>query len=262
MTDGELRQLVTGKLKHIRDGNWYDLLGLDKGCSDNEIRSAHRELVGLLHPDRLGRRDLGDLARPAKELFQSLDKAFQTLANPAARDHYDRVRFGRLPSTPKLQPAPTTEGPPVSDDPDVERWSQKAREMLAAGRPGDAERYLRMAYDRDGSDGKVAQQLGALLLQDQARPIEERLAEARPVLERAAKLAPYSAVSRYALAQYWRAVGDDEHYRSELEATLRCDSNHRAKDELAQIRLNERREQPAAAKVRPSGLLSRLFKRE
>jgi DnaJ-class molecular chaperone len=67
----------------------YATLGLDKRCTDEQIRSAYRLLAKRLHPD---------VAGPSAEAHaraQDLNAAFEVLSDPAKRRAYDSERAAR-----------------------------------------------------------------------------------------------------------------------------------------------------------------------
>jgi len=59
--------------------NAYDILGVPKGASDDEIKKAYRKLAGQHHPDRGG-----DTAK-----FQEIQGAYETLSDPQKRAQHD-----------------------------------------------------------------------------------------------------------------------------------------------------------------------------
>ncbi len=60
--------------------NYYEVLGLHKGASFAEIKSAFRKLAKLYHPDK----------NPSgKEQFSKILKAYETLSNPNLKSAYD-----------------------------------------------------------------------------------------------------------------------------------------------------------------------------
>ena len=63
--------------------DYYDVLGLSKNCSDEEIRKAFRKLALEYHPDR--NREEG-----SSERFKEINEAYQVLVDPRKRARYDR----------------------------------------------------------------------------------------------------------------------------------------------------------------------------
>ena len=61
----------------------YDALGVDPGCSQDEVKQAWRELVRKLHPDR----NPGDVAAAAR--FRAVRAAWDVLGDPTRRAMYD-----------------------------------------------------------------------------------------------------------------------------------------------------------------------------
>ncbi len=66
--------------------NYYDLLGISRQATDDEIRECFRLLAREAHPDR--QRD-PEKKRQAEERFQALTEAVNVLTNPARRKLHD-----------------------------------------------------------------------------------------------------------------------------------------------------------------------------
>jgi len=70
---------------------YYSILGLESGCSSEDVKSAYRRLVKTMHPDAGG-----DPAR-----FIDIKEAYDVLSNPGSRTAYDeilsRLPFGEMP---------------------------------------------------------------------------------------------------------------------------------------------------------------------
>jgi molecular chaperone DnaJ len=60
--------------------NYYDILGISKTASADEIRRAYRKLAGEHHPDRGGK----------AESFKEINEAYQVLSDNAKRSQYDQ----------------------------------------------------------------------------------------------------------------------------------------------------------------------------
>lgn len=67
--------------------DYYEILGLQKGASESEIKKAYRTLAMKYHPDK----NPGD--HEAEEKFKEIGEAYEVLKDPQKRAHYDR--FGQ-----------------------------------------------------------------------------------------------------------------------------------------------------------------------
>jgi len=68
----------------MADGDYYQVLGVAKGASEAEIKSAYRKLALKHHPDR----NKGDKASEAK--FKEVTKAYEVLSDPSKKQQYDQ----------------------------------------------------------------------------------------------------------------------------------------------------------------------------
>src|SRR3954467_10597108 len=64
--------------------DYYEVLGLQKGVSAEEIKKAYRKLAVKYHPDK----NPGDKA--AEEQFKELGEAYEVLNDPQKRATYDQ----------------------------------------------------------------------------------------------------------------------------------------------------------------------------
>ncbi|KAG8527931.1 uncharacterized protein KY384_006847 [Bacidia gigantensis] len=69
---------------------FYEILGIEKGCSDAEIKKAYRKLSLLTHPDK-------NAYDGADEAFKMVSRAFQILSDSEKKGRYDR--FGGDPDS-------------------------------------------------------------------------------------------------------------------------------------------------------------------
>lgn len=64
--------------------DFYEVLGLSKGASDDEIKRAFRKLAMKYHPDK----NPGD--KEAEEKFKEINEAYAVLSDPEQKSKYDR----------------------------------------------------------------------------------------------------------------------------------------------------------------------------
>ena len=70
--------------------NFYEVLGVGRAASDEEIKKAYRRLAVKFHPDK----NPGD--KSAEENFKEIGEAYEALSDPQRRsayDHYGHAAF-------------------------------------------------------------------------------------------------------------------------------------------------------------------------
>lgn len=71
---------IVRQLKKKKD--YYEILGVEKSCTVEDVRKAYRKLSLKVHPDK-------NKAPGAEEAFKAVSKAFQCLSNQESRKKYD-----------------------------------------------------------------------------------------------------------------------------------------------------------------------------
>lgn len=76
--------------------NYYKILNISRNASKEEVKSAYRKLVKVMHPDV-------NKAPDAKERFQELSEAYEVLYNDDLRAKYDELIHSCMQKSPNAQ---------------------------------------------------------------------------------------------------------------------------------------------------------------
>src|SRR3712207_5671926 len=114
-------------MKNVR--SYYDILGVDRSATTEEIKSRYRELAKRFHPDHAQDKDL------AHQVFPEITRAYRALSDPSERAAYDAASRNTVAVTPPPAFGPgiyrNTAASDVDDLPlDLEE-DDRAAELLA-----------------------------------------------------------------------------------------------------------------------------------
>ena len=79
------------------NNKYYDILNLNKNCSQSDIKKSYHKLAMIYHPDK----NKNNLEENSKK-FKDISEAYSILSDPKKRQHYDK--FGNTPNNINLDP--------------------------------------------------------------------------------------------------------------------------------------------------------------
>lgn len=73
----------------VKSCDFYEVLGLKKGCTDAELKNAYKKLAMIWHPDRCSAFGNSKHVEESKKKFQAIQEAYSVLSNANKRFMYD-----------------------------------------------------------------------------------------------------------------------------------------------------------------------------
>jgi len=144
--------------ENLEQKDYYQLLGVPRESTNNDIKKAFLVLAKKWHPDRISPA-LEDVRLVAADVFSKINKAFQTLDDPVLRTSYDEAMASQV--------SPDDEA--VSHVVAASLDFQKAEIFWRKGNRIEAEQYAQAAVNKDNANTDYRAFL--LWLQAQSDPL-------------------------------------------------------------------------------------------
>jgi DnaJ domain/Tetratricopeptide repeat len=234
--------------------NHFEVLGLEPGCSDAEVKGAHIAHVKRYHPDMQRDPCLADLHDILEAIFIRIGEAWEVLGEPKSRAAYEarlapgaRVAERGSPSPGRTPAQEAAEWIATLSPEDTLKLAQR---LLRSERYWDAIRVLETALPR--LQPQQHQSRGRILLARAYARNPNWLRRAEKTLQRVLREDPANADAHYELGRLYKGVGQATRAQALFRRAVELRPDHKqAAAELG-----------GAPPPGPSGgLLGRLFKK-
>jgi len=258
-SDPELVQLIQEKARQLGEGDYFVVLGVPEGTEGQGLREAYFQLARKVHPDAIAKAKLGeDMQRKAVEVFRGLAEAYAVLSDRRRRIEY-------LARRAQGQARPMSSQEKVQRDAQAEAriWFNKGTTLMQRRAVAEAEASLRRAVELAPNNGRYAAFLAWAVMNNDQRPLEPRLDEARRWLAMAAEKADADTTGDtwYFQSMWHKFRGEEKEQQACLALCLEQNPRHvdaLREQRLLTLRSRKRPASPLEQSLR--GLWSRLTK--
>jgi curved DNA-binding protein CbpA len=217
----DLNQLFT-RLRNASDH--YQVLGVDRQASDEELKNAYHTLARRYHPDRFHQSDT-KLSNQIDSAFAQIARAYGTLGDHTSRAAYDGQN-ANAPQEPDSAPLDHSDSKLAIKKPESDRAESSYQKGLAAAKQNQPEHALRLFAEAASLEPRIARyraEYGRVLI---SNPETRRIAEIE--LKAAIALEPANASYRIMLAELYRALGLRRRAEGEIQRVLAADPKNEA----------------------------------
>ncbi|MFH1531399.1 MAG: DnaJ domain-containing protein [Pseudomonadota bacterium] len=231
-----IERTVEVKYELAKQGDYLNLLGIDRSDPADQIRQAYLRWVKMVHPDNLGRHGIEHLREKAAKVFKSLSAAYEIFSDEAKKSAY-LAALDRGDGDPANAENPETRSRNEAESAKI--VIHQARLLLRRRAWSDAEELLRGYVKSYPTDSRALTLMGWCVFQNEGNPEMKRLQEARDFWESAVKADEENADAHYHLSLYYKITGGLAQQEKSLKRAIKLDSSHVAA--LREVRLLEMR---------------------
>jgi curved DNA-binding protein CbpA len=260
----ERRREVLEVFQSLPLKNHFEVLGVEPGCDDDEVKRAYVALTKRFHPDAQRDKRLEDMHDILEAIFIRVQEAWEVLGEAKSRASYEassgivrrprtaRPSGERAPSVPGIAPSPPPARPaPPPEYVPPEEVLYQVRQLLAQARYWDAIQILESTLP--GMEPRTQQHRGRLLLARAYSKNPNWLRRAEETLQQLVREDPTNADAHFELGMIYKTSGFPTRAQAMFRRTLELRPGH--KEASAELGI------PTDTGTPRPGLLKRLFKR-
>ena len=231
----QLRKRLSGRMKTIRKQNAFEILGVSRSASSQEIKRAYLALAKELHPDHLPRNAPSDAKALAEQIQHQLSTAFEALSDKSGREQYAE----------SLTVTPKSGGDEVGRILTAEGAFRQGEQALARSAFADAAESFQKAVALYPDEGEFHAHLGWAKFNAAQTDEDKRAAE--DDLLRGVAQSPRRYLCHLFLARVLRALGREAEAVERFESALVCNPDStEAAEALSLIRKSQRKASPSS----------------
>jgi hypothetical protein len=254
----EQRRQILELFQSLPGKNHFEVLGVEPGCSDADVKKAYAALAKRYHPDVHRDPRLADLHDILEGIFIRVGEAWEVLGDARSRASYE-ARSGVV-RRPRVEPPPTaapgrppatpTAAPPVAEYVPPEEILFRARLLISQARYWDAIQVLENAVPQ--MEARRDQHKGRILLARAYAKNPNWVRRAEEYLHEVVREDPANVEAHYELGRLYKQVGQAARAQAAFRRVVELKPEHR--EAAAELGLGEG---PAPG----GGLLKRIFGR-
>jgi hypothetical protein len=249
----------------IKTKNHFEVLGIQPGANDAQVKEAYFRLAKRFHPDTHHDPTLADLRDQLEAVFIRLGAAYDVLRNPRTRAGHEAELGARAPRVTVLPPqapeaAPEPEPPPPAATPAdpaqdaraVQEALRKAQYYFEKDKCWDAIQLLEPVLPL--AEGKPLQRVRVLLSKAYLKN-PKWVKQAEQTLQSVIRDDPKDVEANFLLGTIYKISGLRSRATHAFQRVLELEAEHeQANAELAELAVAEESE-------RPTGLLRKILKK-
>jgi curved DNA-binding protein CbpA len=224
LSDEEDLNRLFARLEKASD--FYEVLGVGREASDEELKNAYHRLARRYHPDRFHQTD-AKLANQIDSAFAYIARAYGTLADVNSRATYDaQHKADALQESASSPPVDQSDAKALKQKSESDRAEASYQKGLAAVQQNQPEQALRLFAEAASLEPRIARyraEYGRALI---GNPDTRRIAEIE--LQAAVALEPANASYRIMLAELYRVLGLRRRAEGEIQRALVADPKNEA----------------------------------
>ena len=237
----DLKQRILEHHAKVETQDFFEILGITRSASIDQIRSAYFRLAKEYHPDRTASLGIEDVRPQAEDLFRRINEAHSTLIDTEKRKAYEERREDGAESEEEVRAIL-----------EAEFAFQQGTVFFRKKDYSEAKKQFERALSLNPKEGEHVAWLAWTVFHDPSEDRDRTLPKVKQDLLQSVKMSPKSATCQYFLGEIYLALNDRSRAVTCFNRTLEVQPQH--VDAQRQIRLiGMRHERELGKKGKKSG---------